>query len=187
MNSNNNEDQAQLTNHSYDGIQEYDNPLPNWWLVTFFGAIIFAFIYWVHFNIGGGDTQINELTFEMNQLPKQKEKLWAEADFANHLNDEQFKLNGAMVYSGKCASCHAPDGGGLIGPNLTDRAWKSGQGKTSDIANIVSKGVVEKGMPAWGTILSEDELKQVSVFVHTLQGKSPKNPKAAEGVEVSLQ
>lgn len=180
-------DQLLLRDHQYDGIKEYDNPLPNWWLVTFFGTIIFGFLYLVHYSVGGGATQLDEFKIEMQALPVKQERMWAESDFLNHINDNQFLLNGAVVYNGKCASCHAPDGGGIIGPNLTDNSWKSGSGKLSEIANLVSKGVVEKGMPAWGALLSEDELKQVSVFVHSLKGKTPKNPKPAEGVQVSQQ
>ncbi|MFN8846538.1 MAG: cbb3-type cytochrome c oxidase N-terminal domain-containing protein [Bdellovibrionales bacterium] len=179
-------DQHLLTDHQYDGIKEYDNPLPNWWLVTFFGTIIFGFLYWVHFSIGGGATQLDELNLEMSALPQKQERLWVEADFANQLDDNQFQLSGAVIYNGRCASCHAPDGGGIIGPNLTDQAWIHGQGKASEVANLLVKGVVEKGMPAWGTILSEEEIKQVSIFVHSLKGKTPKNPKAAEGIQVSL-
>lgn len=178
-------EQHLLREHQYDGIKEYDNPLPNWWLVTFFGTIIFGFLYLVHFSVGGGATQKDELNQEMLSLPQKQEKLWVENDFTNILNDNSIQLNGAVIYSGKCASCHAPDGGGIIGPNLTDNSWKNGSGRVSEIANLVSKGVVEKGMPAWGPLLKEEEIKQVALFVHSLIGKSPKNPKAAEGTQVN--
>ncbi len=57
-----------LLNHNYDGIQEFDNPLPNWWLMTFFGTIIFGVIYWVHYEVGGGPTLKQELAAEMDAL-----------------------------------------------------------------------------------------------------------------------
>jgi cytochrome c oxidase cbb3-type subunit 3 len=76
------------------------------------------------------------------------------------------------------------DGGGLIGPNLTDNAWIHG-GQITDIYKTVMNGVLEKGMPAWGTMLKPEEVEQVVAYVASLQGSNPANPKAPQGAPVT--
>src|SRR5574343_592852 len=95
-----------IKGHEYDGIKEFDNPLPGWWLVTIYATIIFAFIYVIHYEFGSGPT--------LAQEPK-------------------VLAMGAEVFTGKCASCHGNELQGLIGPNLTDKYWIHGKGKISDI------------------------------------------------------
>ena len=87
---------------------------------------------------------------------------------------------GRQVFGTHCASCHRPDGGGLIGPNLTDDTWIHGGALTS-IHRTISDCVMAKGMPAWGKILKKDQLEGVVVYVASLKGTNPPNPKAAEG------
>ncbi len=176
-----------LTDHQYDGIKEYDNPLPNWWLVTFFGTIIFGFIYFVHYSVGGGRTQSQELTAEMSLLPKATGQIWTESDLKNKFENSETSLAGSTVFSQKCASCHRADGGGLIGPNLADNFWIHGGGTRVGVIETIAKGVLEKGMPAWEALLSQDEMIQVASFVYSLKGQKPANPKAPEGTEVVLQ
>ena len=88
---------------------------------------------------------------------------------------------GKILFAGKCAVCHAADGGGNIGPNLTDDAWL--HGATIDaIYATVNEGVLAKGMPAWGKLLKPDEMEEVVAYVWTLHGTRPAKPKEPQGV-----
>jgi cytochrome c oxidase cbb3-type subunit III len=182
--SENNPNEPKLTGHLYDGIQEYDNPLPNWWMVTFIGTMIFSFIYYIHYTFGGGPTLAEELVVEMKALPQV-----ATSTFNNsELEQKMAALGGAdggrQVYSSKCASCHGPDGQGLIGPNLADRFWIHGQGTRADLMRVISDGVLDKGMPAWGTMISESDILSVAAYVYSIRGSQPANPKPPQGREV---
>lgn len=182
--NNRNTEDADLMDHNYDGIQEYDNPLPNWWLVTFFGTIIFGFIYFTHYTFGGGQTQEQELEVALAALPKVQEKSWDEEDLKKRLNDPQLVAQGKGVYDAKCAACHGGKGEGVIGPNLTDKFWIHGKGERKDIIQIVTKGFTQKGMPAWEGLISDDEIVQVTGYVYSLRTQQVAG-KAPEGVEVS--
>lgn len=186
MDSNNNDTPSneELTGHEYDGIQEFDNPLPNWWLVTFFGTIIFGFIYFIHYEFGGAATQAQELQADMKALPKTNTEDWDEGDLQTRMAAIGKLDRGEQVFAGKCAACHAPDGGGLIGPNLTDRFWLHGKGTRTDLMRVISQGVPDKGMPAWNSMISPDEVFHVAAFVYSLKDKQPANPKPPQGEEV---
>ena len=178
-----------LTDHEYDGIQEYDNPLPNWWLWTFFLTIMFSFLYFIHYEFGGGQTLQQELEVAMQNIEKaaaqhapavtETEELLAEA-----MKDPKLLELGAAAYAGKCASCHSPQLGGLIGPNLTDNFWIHGKGTRMDIATVIRKGVPEKGMPPWETLLSKDEVYGLTAYILAKKGSNPANAKAPQGEEV---
>jgi cytochrome c oxidase cbb3-type subunit 3 len=89
--------------------------------------------------------------------------------------------DGEETFTTNCAACHRADGGGLIGPNLTDDAWIHG-GTITDIYTTVTKGVLDKGMPAWEKVLKPEQLAEVVAYVTTLKGTNPANPKAPQGV-----
>jgi cytochrome c oxidase cbb3-type subunit 3 len=90
---------------------------------------------------------------------------------------------GKQVFSTNCVSCHKADGGGLIGPNLTDNAWIHG-GTLSEIHKTVSEGVLAKGMPPWGKVLKSDQVDAVVAYVASLKGTNPPDAKAPEGTVV---
>ena len=81
----------------------------------------------------------------------------------------------------KCAACHKADGGGLVGPNLTDRYWVHGAGADQDLYDVIAQGVPEKGMLAWEGMLSPQDIETLVIFVQSLKGTNPPNAKAAEG------
>lgn len=173
-----------IAGHEYDGIQELDNPMPDWWLYIFYATIIFAFIYWVHYEFGGGPNLDTELKNSMAQIQSLKKDgpVFSEDSLAAAFTDDAVN-KGHAVYTAKCAVCHAPEGGGLIGPNLTDKFWIHGQGTRVDITQTIQVGVVEKGMPAWGEQISQDEIIQVASFVYSLKGKNVPGGKPAQGQE----
>ena len=180
-----NDNEQRLLEHSYDGIQEYDNPLPRWWVTIFWATIVFSLLYVVNVPVfGRGKGRIPDYESDMAawraahptpQVESSSEELAALAQ------DRSTVTLGSKVFSSNCSSCHRPDAGGMIGPNLTDDYWIHG-GALADIHKTVSTGVLAKGMPAWGKVLKPDQIDQVVVYVASLRGSHPPNPKAAEGV-----
>lgn len=178
-----------LRHHDYDGIHELDNPLPSWWLWTFYLAIIFSFLYIIHYQFGGGASLQQEFAAQMRFISTQQASTQrqtpseiSDEQLAALSSDPQIMAQGADVFAGKCAACHGQEGQGMIGPNLTDRAWLHGPGG-KDIYKAVAEGVLDKGMPAWKSQLSRADLTAVVTFVITLKGKEPANAKAAQGIE----
>lgn len=176
-----------LTDHEYDGIKEYDNPLPRWWLLTFYMTIVFAVIYYGYFEMGSGNSIAKEYEIAKAELDKAAPAA-APAMDANALAEKTKNpaviAAGKEVFAAKCAACHAPDGGGLVGPNLTDNYWIHGDGSATAVSKVIREGVPEKGMLAWQTLLKEDELVAVTAFVVSLKGSKPANPKAPQGNEI---
>ena len=177
-------DNDKILDHDYDGIQEFDNPLPNWWLTTFFGTIIFAFLYYIHYTFGGGLTLQEELKVAMASLPKSEDQALSESELKTKMSSPGTLESGKAVFVARCVACHGTEGEGGIGPNLTDEYWIHGQGTRADIVNVVQKGVPDKGMPTWSSMISSDEIIQVSAYVYSLKGTNPKNPKAPQGEKV---
>lgn len=160
--------EAPLRPHEFDGIQEFDKSMPNWWLFTFYATIVFAFAYWAVLHRYGEDTAPGvALTREM-ELSAQEA-----ARKAGVLNDDilwAMSRNptvvsaGGQVYRDSCAACHLADLGGAIGPNLKDQVWIHG-GRPMDILKIVTEGVGAKGMPTWGPVLGRQKIGEVVAFV----------------------
>lgn len=177
-------DEHRLIDHEYDGIREYDNPMPRWWLLTFAGTVIFSVIY--AFNIGPvgiGKGRIAQYEAEIAAAAAKMPETPATIDPAQLLalvGDASAMATGAQVYGSYCASCHAPDGGGLIGPNLTDTYWLHG-GSPDSVYHTISQGVLAKGMPAWEKMLAPEQLTAVAAYVVSLKGTTPAAPKAPEG------
>lgn len=181
--------QDRLIEHSYDGIQEYDNPMPRWWLLTFAGTIIFAVIYVINIGpVGNGKGRIADYEDDMRQFaaahPAPTGGDATAAQLLAIVADKDALHEGQETYTAYCAACHRADGGGLIGPNLADNAWIHG-GQITEIYATVVNGVLEKGMPAWGKMLKPEQVQQVVAYVASLQGSNPANPKAPQGTPVT--
>lgn len=183
-----NQKDAKLLDHDYDGIQEFDNLLPNWWLATFYGAILFSIFYVGYYEFGPGLTSEQLLKAEMSEIAfqqksSQKETSPSEAELLAVFNDAGKRAGGGVVFRDKCLVCHGALGEGQIGPNLTDTYWIHGDGSLSGILKVVSEGVPEKGMPPWKTMLKREEILTVVAYVKGLKGTNPANPKAPQGQE----
>ncbi len=176
-----------LRPHQFDGIQEYENQLPRWWVGLFYITILFGIAYYFYYEIeDSGRTLYQEYREEhLSEISKQK---MAEAE-VKPLSEEELKnlskkpevLNAGFVqFKAKCASCHLEDGGGSVGPNLTDDYWIHGN-RMTDLVNVISNGVPEKGMPVWKALMSADEIRSVASYVRSLHGSKPKTPKKPEG------
>ncbi len=175
-----------ISGHEYDGIQEFDNPLPRWWRVLFYLTILHSAGYFTYYILGPGPTLVERFETDRRQAELARpavaagEGLPGEDAVLAAFNDPGKKDGGKAVFAGKCGSCHGPQGQGGIGPNLTDDHWIHG-GKLPEILRVVAKGVGEKGMPPWEPVLSRDELVGVVAFVKSLRGTNPPNPKAPQG------
>ncbi|MHB1095255.1 MAG: cbb3-type cytochrome c oxidase N-terminal domain-containing protein [Gemmatimonadaceae bacterium] len=179
-------DNDKLLEHAYDGIQEYDNPLPTWWKWIFYATILVVPIYmWDPMGIGVGPGKEQAYTEQMAAFTAAHPKAagtYTDDQVAAFAKDPAKVEAGKVVYTTYCVPCHRPDGGGLIGPNLTDDFWIHG-GKPTEIMKTVVEGVLAKGMPNWGKMLKPDQVEGVVGYVQTLHGTNPANPKAPEGAK----
>jgi cytochrome c oxidase cbb3-type subunit III len=181
--------EAPVLDHEYDGIQEYDNPLPRWWVWMWAGSFFFSVGYFFHYHVSHNGTSVSDGYSEDMAEAREVEAKQSLADPVNEDSLGKLMGNPALMTDAKalfglrCAPCHAANGQGLIGPNLTDNAWVHGTGKLTDIYSVVDGGVAAKGMPAWGRQLTPIELRKVVAFVGTLRGTNLPG-KAAEGTPV---
>ncbi len=177
--------------HEYDGIRELNNPAPFWWQMSFYLSILFALVYYAYYELGtapSSDQLLAESMAKVLVLQNQNRPSGPDVKQLLTLTKDAESLNsGKSTFISKCAACHVADGGGLVGPNLADAAWLHGRGKLADLYATIRNGVPDKGMPAWGSLLSEPELNQVVAYVKNFQGTKPSNPKAPQGIEVSLE
>ena len=176
-----------MTDHDYDGIVELDNNLPPWWVAMFYVTIGFSIVYILHFHIlGTGELQEEEYKTEMAVAKAEVEAYRAtlenSVDETNvtALDDAARLASGKTIFEANCAACHAADGGGGVGPNLTDEYWIHG-GDVKSIFKTVKNGVPSKGMIAWKSQLSPGQIQEVSSYILTLVGTSPANPKEPQG------
>ncbi|MBO9665490.1 MAG: c-type cytochrome [Bdellovibrio sp.] len=175
--------------HEYDGIIEHDNPLPTWWLWTFFLTIIFAFLYYIHYQLAGGGTLQDELKVAMAQLEKEKASvvdtspMETEDSLKEAFGKDGILAVGAQAFASKCAACHGQELQGLIGPNLTDKFWIHGKGTRMDVIAVIRNGAPDKGMPPWGPVMKKDEIYAVAAFILSKQGSNPAGAKPPQGEE----
>src|SRR5690606_16291267 len=176
-----------LEHHSYDGITELDNFMPPWLQYVFVLSIGFGIVYFINYSVlGWGKTQVEEYQEEMYiaQIQAEERQLTAAAaiDETTVVYDRTRESleEGKSIFDNNCMACHASDGGGGVGPNLTDEYWIHG-GSINDVFRVVKYGVPEKGMIPWQDQLSPEQMQYVSSYILTLQGTTPLNPKEPQG------
>ena len=176
-----------ILHHDYDGIKELDNNLPPWWVYLFYGCIAFALIYFVRFEMMGGDNQEMELQKELAQAKIEVDEYMKTApDLMDEktvtLLTEPADLEiGKTIFATNCAACHRADAGGQIGPNLTDEQWILGGGIKNLFHTITNGGRDGKGMIAWKGTLKPKEIQKVASYIISLKGSNPADAKEAEG------
>ena len=176
-----------ILDHNYDGIKELDNNLPPWWIYAFYASIVFAVIYLVRFDIMDGPDQAKEYETELADanlaLEEYKKTAKDLVDFetVTLLTDASDIEAGKKIFEANCVACHMADGGGGIGPNLTDQNWILGGGIKNVFKTLVEGGRDGKGMISWKSTLKPSEMQQVGSYVLSFQGTTPANPKAPEG------
>ncbi|MCL6415769.1 cytochrome-c oxidase, cbb3-type subunit III [Aestuariirhabdus sp. Z084] len=169
---------GKTTGHSYDGIEEYDNPLPGWWFKMFVGTLIFGVVYLIYYpGMGnfpgiGGWTQIGQYEEEMAQAEKEYGPIYAKfsaLSVEDVAKDEQALQMGQRIFANNCALCHGSDARGAFGfPNLTDGSWLYG-GSADAIKTSIAEG--RKGqMPAWGAVIGDKGVTDVTAYVRSMSG-----------------
>lgn len=175
-----------LRPHVYDGIEEYDNPLPSWWVNGFYLCILFSVLYMGYYHLAGGPSTLQEMEATLAQHKAEADAAGAAGggsgggDLNALMSDQNAITAGKDVYVQNCTPCHGQAGEGVVGPNLVDNYWLHG-GKPEDIYKSIADGIVEKGMIAWLPLLGAEKVKQVTAYVHSIGGTNPPNAKAPEG------
>lgn len=173
--------------HDYDGIRELDNRLPPWWLYGFYISIIFAGIYLWRYHVSH-TAPSSKQEYEMAMQQAAEEKAAYLAKSKNNVDENTAKLltdaadleAGKKVFTTICAACHAPDGGGGAGPNLTDDYWLHG-GSIRDVFKTITYGWPDKGMRSWKDDYSPLQIEQIASYVKSLHGTKPASPKPPQG------
>jgi cytochrome c oxidase cbb3-type subunit 3 len=164
-----------LRPHVYDGIQEFDQRLPNWWLNTLYGAIAFSIVFWFAYMIARVMPEDGaQVDAAMAQIAAAK--MAASIDVTNDdlfwdmSRNPVFTDAGKTTYTSLCAACHLVslkgkgENPGAVGPDLTDLAWIHG-GTPKEIYATVSQGVLAKGMPAWEPVLGQKKTAEVVAYL----------------------
>lgn len=174
-----------LLDHDYDGIQELDNSLPPWWKYGFYLTIVVSVIYMWYYHAGSGPNQQQEYVQSVQKANKEIAAYLASA--ADNVDENSVKLvdaagiaAGQELYIQRCAACHANDGGGTVGPNLTDDYWLH-DGDLTGVFKSIKYGWPDKGMQSWQKEFSPKQIAQIASFVTTLKGTTPAAPKDPQG------
>ena len=148
-----------------DGIEEYDNPLPTWWLGLLYATIVWGVGYAVNYHWIASTSQVAQYDADLAAaaalLPKNSGPALAPTP--------ELAAAGKLIFAANCVACHGPDLHGGVGPDLTDSTWIHG-GTYAEIQATITKGVPEKGMITWGPILGPEKIAQVAAFVHGAGG-----------------
>ncbi len=185
------EETDQTLGHEFDGIQEYDNPLPRWWFQLFLATVIFSLGYLALYpglgNYKGllGWTSANQWEEEMAHAEEVYKPVFAKyaalsVEELNQPGNETGLKMGQRMFSNNCAVCHGQGGQGAYGfPTLSDSDWLYG-GQPATIIQTITNG--RRGaMPAWGPVLGEDGVQDVANYVLSLSGKTVDTEAAARG------
>lgn len=152
----------QILGHSADndGIDEYDNALPGWWLGLFFFTIVWGVGYAVDYHFARPTSQALRYDEEMAMAKAR----WPESTVKALAYDDATLKAGGEVFASTCVACHGAEMTGGIGPSLVDTTWIHGA-EPEQIRATITNGVLEKGMPAWGPVLGPDKVAKVTAFV----------------------
>ena len=182
----------ELLDHEADGIREFDNALPRWWLYGFYFTIVIAIVYMLNYHVlatplvgqRGMAAEYNADVAAASAAGAAKGRSADAAVKLTALTDPASLAAGKAIFEGPdnvCYSCHRPDLGGMIGPNLTDDKWLHNCGVDAVVKSIKT-GYPVKGMMPFGTgkALTDQQVLQVASYVMSKHGSNPPNPKPAE-------
>lgn len=185
-----------LREHEYDGIQEFDQKLPNWWLFTFYGAIVWFAVYWflyyqLHHLRSDKEVVVAEMKAVYEKKAKELEATLASLDdqtlIKTWATDAGIVANGEAIYTTNCIACHGADMSAVMvagdqkiplpGRALNDGVWEYG-GKPMDIFKLINQGTPPDApgmngakMQPWGQMLTPKQIAEVTAYIIA------KNPK----------
>lgn len=178
-----------IQGHTYDGIREYDNPMPGWWVGLFWVTVLWAPVYMLGVHAFDWIDDYGDDFAEAGAELEETRALYAATGPAfktdpgalrEYAADAQMAEAGAASFATICAACHGQAGEGTIGPNLADEYWLHGADPEA-VWTSIAEGFPTAGMPPMKDQLGEEERAQVMAFVYSLQGTDPPNPKAPQG------
>ena len=182
-------DEANIREHTYDGIQEYDNPMPAWWLWLLWATVAFTPVYILGVHVFDFiPSYEDDLQAGQAELAAMREAGAAAGDsfevtpetMARFIGVAEQIEAGAETFATNCMMCHGDRGQGLIGPNLADPFWIHG-GSDEEIFDVITNGVPAKGMTPWGAILRPEQRAQLVAFIRSIAGSNPPGGKGPEG------
>lgn len=158
-----------LREHVVDGIQEYDQRLPFWWLCILFGMIAFSIIYWLVLDDrsfeGATNNRIETKLAEIATMRLANSiDVTSDTLFWEMAENPTFVSAGRANYEANCVACHGKELQGGIGFNLVDTEWIHGS-KPSEIYLTISQGVTEKGMQSWEPLLGQKRIAEVVAYL----------------------
>jgi len=179
--------QDRLFEHEFDGIREYDNPLPRWWIAIFALSVAAAFPYVLYYHVGAGPSihdalEAEKVAYANRLLATYGELAGDEPTLLRYGADQVAMTAMAGLFRGKCATCHLADGSGNVGPNLTDDRWIHVRA-IADLPRVIGEGVPDRGMPAWNEQLTKTQIVLLASYVATMR-EQPLPGKAAQGEPV---
>lgn len=187
------EEKDLMMEHEFDGIAELDNPTPAWFMVLFYGTMIFAVVYMFSYHVmDWGKLQEQEYADELKQAEEDKIALLMKpGNKSNKINennveqssDPQVLQAGGALFKNACAACHGDNAQGLVGPNLTDEFWLHG-GTIKEIFKTIKYGVPEKGMISWEKTMNAKQISDIANYILSIQGSKPAGAKAPQGTKI---
>lgn len=180
------EEHAPLMEHEYDGIREFDNPTPGWWHALFLGSVLFSVAYtaWYHASPLSASVWDKWRASEVEEFARIFGEIGdLEPDqptIVKMMGDERMMAVAQGIFQGNCAACHAKDGGGINGVNLTDEHYKNVK-SLPDVFGVITTGAANGAMPAWENMISKNERVILAAYVAGLRGTTPAMARPAEG------
>lgn len=168
--------EPEIRPHAYDGIQEFNKRLPNWWLFTLYGAIVFWIGYWSYYEWfrvepeGAAGVQLAMTRIEAAKLAANAAANLSDKGLWDMSRNPVIVDEGRKTFESNCIPCHLASLRGkhesatAIGPDLTDQYWIHG-GNPTDLYRTVTEGVPPKGMPTWGPVLGARRIGEAVAYV----------------------
>jgi cytochrome c oxidase cbb3-type subunit 3 len=180
------EENAPALDEDFDGIRELDNRVPPWFNYLFYGSMVFAAAYMLNFHV----LKSSKLPFGEYQEELIAASLQRQIMIASQGSIDESKLaaltspaelrSGMENFKKYCVSCHGQEGGGIVGPNLTDQYWLHGGG-IKNVYTTIKMGVPAKGMISWQLVFSPKQIQEIASYVLSLQGSNPIGGKKPDG------
>lgn len=181
-----------LLDHEYDGIQEFDNPTPGWWVMLFILTVVFAGFY-TAFYFAPIESRSIYAAYDSDKAENDAQEMALlgdlgsdETSLLSYMQNPKYVGIGRAIFKSSCVSCHGADGQGLVGPNLTDNKYKNVK-QLTDLTQVISNGANNGAMPGWAkgsNALKPSQIVVVAAYVASLRGQNLTGPGVAGDVEI---